>query len=436
MKVFNWYKVTFLLGFILIGYIIFIYDRPSKPAAGKVQVGLMMSVPTYFSARFKELIAEFEKEHPDIEVVYQRASGDYFVKVQTLMVANICPDVLDFTGKRVNAFRLKGTLLNLMPYIKRDKFDLDDYFEVGLRDAQMTKDSLYYLPIEGSGTVLFYNQDAFDEVGLSYPDDTWTWKTFRDAAIALTGDLDGDGRNDRIGVYVDYWWGEMMPWIWSNGGKLVNESQTECLLNRHEAVEAMQFITDLETKYHVTSKALGGTKSAGMYENFATGRIGMVCDIIYGMESLIPATRKGSIRWNVALPPMGKVCRPIRYTSSGFVIWKGSKHPEQAWELLKFLEGRKFMKEYCWARYFIPARKSLALSKEFLNRKDTPYDERILIRALMQSRPLENIYALRSIEYKFSMELGKVLAGEKSVKAAMEAVARKANLDLLKKSKM
>jgi len=34
------------------------------------------------------------------------------------------------------------------------------------------------------------------------------------------------------------------------------------------------------------------------------------------------------------------------------------------------------------------------------------------------------------------MELGKVLAGEKSVKAAMEAVARKANLDLLKKSKM
>lgn len=428
----NWYKAVMFAGIVLICYVLFIYDRPPKPPEGKVQIELMMQVSPAFQPRFEELIVEFERMHPDIDVVLRRAGRDYFVKVQTLMVANICPDVLFFTGKRVNTFKLKGTLLNFMPYVKRDKFDLEDFFEVGLRDAQMTEDSLYYLPIEGSGTVMFYNQDAFDQAGLSYPNDNWTWKDFQNAAVALTGDLDGDGRNDRIGAFVDYWWGEMMPWIWSNGGQLVNEAQTECLLNRSEAVEAVQFITDLEMKFHVTAKALGGTKSAGLHENFASGRIGMMCDIVYGLEALIPSARSGDLRWNIALPPRGKAGYPIRYTSSGLAIWKGTKHPEEAWKLLKFLTGTKFMKECCRARYYVPARKSLGLSEEFLDRADTPYDERVMIRSLMQSQPLENVFALRSMEYEFSVELGKILTGERSVQEAMDRVTQKANVALRK----
>ncbi|MDY7009562.1 MAG: sugar ABC transporter substrate-binding protein [Planctomycetota bacterium] len=428
----NWYKVVLFSGLILICYVIFIYDRPPKPAEGKVQVRLMIDISPDFFQKFNELIDEFEEANPDIEVVHQRRAGDYFTKVQTLMVAKICPDVLTFTGKRVNAFKLKGTLLNLMPYIRRDKFDLDDFFEVGLRDAQMTENEICYLPIEGSGTVLFYNKDAFDEIGLAYPNDDWTWEDFLKAGIALTADLNGDGRNDRVGIFVDYWWGAMMPWIWSNGGKMVNESQTECLLNRPEAVGAMQFVTDLETKYKVTAKALGGTESAGWNENFAGGRVGMMCDLAYGLKALMPVIRAGNLRWSIAMQPKGRVRRPIRYTSSGFVIWKGTKHPEEAWKLIKFLEGRKFMKEYCDTHYFIPARKSLAMSKEFLDRPDTPYDERVLVRALEEARPLDNVYALRSIEYDFSTELGKILAGVRSAQEAMDIVTQRANIELKK----
>lgn len=100
--------------------------------------------------------------------------------------------------------------------------------------------------------------------------------------------------------------------------------------------------------------------------------------------------------------------------------------------MLKFLVDSKFMKEYCHTHYYIPARKSLGLSKEFLDREDTPYDERVLIRALREARPLDNVFALRAIEHEFSVELGKVLVGSRSVTEAMDKVTKKANIALKK----
>jgi multiple sugar transport system substrate-binding protein len=347
-----------------------------------------------------------------------------------MMVGKTCADVVSFTGKRLNAFKLKGMLLNLMPFIKRDNYDLDDYFEVGLKDAQMTEDELYYLPAEGSGTVLFYNKDIFDRAGLKYPDSHWKWDDFRDAAVKLTQDTDRDGRIDQIGCSIGYWWGAMLPWIWANGGRLVNSNQTKCLLNKPEAIAAMDYLINLERKYHVTAKALGGTESAGTYENFASGRIGMMVYLAYGMSCLKEACKNNSIRWDISLPPKGKDCRPIRYTSSGWVIWSGTKHQQKAWKLLRFLNSKQVMRDYCFDNYYVPARKSIGFSREFLDRANTPYDERILIDSLEQSRPLDNIFALRSISNDFKIAVDRARLGLSDIQTEMDKVVAKANVAL------
>lgn len=427
---FNWYKFTFFLGIVLLLFVLAVYDRPAIKNDGRTELRILACPPPGYDRKFGAMLREYEKLHPDIRVKLIKAPGNYYVKVQTMMVGKTCADIVGFTGKRVNAFKIKGMLLNLLPFVKRDNYDLADYFKVGLEDAQMTKAELYYLPTEGSGTVLFYNQDIFDRAGMKYPDAGWTWNDFRDAAVKLTQDTDGDGRIDQVGCSIGYWWAGMLPWVWANGGRLVNRSQTKCLLNQPEAIEALTFLIDLERKYQVTAKALGGTESAGVYENFASGRIGMMVYLAYGLPTLMDACRNSTIRWGIALPPKGKCSRPIRYTSSGWVIWSGSSHPEKAWELVKFLNSKEIMKEYCFDNYFVPARKSLGLSKAFLDRTDTPYDEKILIRSLLESRPLDNIYALRAIESDFGIAVDKAKLELSGIQTEMDKVAAKADAAL------
>lgn len=271
---FNYYKLTFFLGMGFIFAVLFFYDRPANIVNGKIELKLLECPPPGYGKKFEKLLSGFEKTHPGIKVKLIKAPGNYYMKVQTMMVGGSCADVIAFTGKRLNAFKIKGTLMNLMPFIKKDNYNLEDYFNVGLKDAQATDTELYYLPREGSGTVLFYNKDLFDKAKLKYPDKNWKWNDFQDAAINLTKDYDGDGRMDQVGCSIGYWWAGILPWIWSNGGSLVNTSHSRCLLNKPEAIEAMNFLLDLERKYHVTAKSLGGAESAGIYENFSSGRIG------------------------------------------------------------------------------------------------------------------------------------------------------------------
>ncbi|MDD4182059.1 MAG: extracellular solute-binding protein, partial [Victivallaceae bacterium] len=190
------------------------------------------------------------------------------------------------------------------------------------------------------------------------------------------------------------------------------------------------FILDLERKHHATAKSLGGTESAGIYENFASGRIGMIVALAYGLPMIMDAGKNSNIRWGIAMPPKGKHGRPIRYTSSGWVIWSGTKHPNEAWELMKFLNSDKVMKEYCFDNYYIPARKSIGLSPEFRNRPDTAFDENVLIQSLLASRPLDNIYALRSIASDFGVALDKARLGLSDIQVEMDKVVEMADAAL------
>ncbi|MDN3721870.1 extracellular solute-binding protein [Roseibium salinum] len=73
------------------------------------------------------------------------------------------------------------------------KADLQD----NLLDLTKAADGgTYYLPIQYVVLYLYYRQDMFDELGLKAPG---TCEEFRDAAMKLTRDTDGDGQPDVYG---------------------------------------------------------------------------------------------------------------------------------------------------------------------------------------------------------------------------------------------
>lgn len=84
-----------------------------------------------------------------------------------------------------------GLLYPLDEYLEEDKsLQLEDYHSE-LLPAFQSGDKTYAIPKDSSVTALWYNKTLFDNLGLSYPDETWTWETLYEYAQQLTNRHNG-----------------------------------------------------------------------------------------------------------------------------------------------------------------------------------------------------------------------------------------------------
>ncbi|HEX2621914.1 MAG TPA: extracellular solute-binding protein, partial [Phototrophicaceae bacterium] len=83
--------------------------------------------------------------------------------------------------------------MDLTPYVMSDPaFNIEDFFPSVWQSAQWDH-GIWYIPVSASVSMLVYDRTAFDEAGLSYPDERWTLDDFDHAVRALTS-YDQDGK--------------------------------------------------------------------------------------------------------------------------------------------------------------------------------------------------------------------------------------------------
>jgi len=346
-----------------------------------------------------------------------------WVKILTELAGGAGADVMTIHYTFFHDFARRGVFLDLGPLVRRDGYDLDDFFKVGL-DCYTCDGKLQGIPYKGSARLIIYNKKLFDDAGVAYPDDTWDWNDFLKAARRLTRDRDGDGRIDQYGTLFANDLLSMLPWIWSNGGDWLSGDGRECVLHRPEAVEAVRFCADWVLRTHVAPSNRELTTMSG--DIFSTGRIGMM---ISGPWAVPTLRRIKSFAWDAAPFPKGKAGRISRYAGMGYCIWKGTKHPDAAWEFVKFLaDPKKGGKMLAEAGLDVPARKSLANSPVLL-REDTPWHEEEFVRSLRYARCFQPVSGFFEIDNIFTREIDLVVFGEKTVEQAMKS-ARK-GIDLI-----
>ncbi len=108
----------------------------------------------------------------------------------------------------------------------------------------------------------------FDEAGLEYPNSNWRYDDFLKAAKALTLDTNNDGTPDQYGYWVYGRYAHIEPWVFRNGGRLLNADRTKLEPNA-AALEALQFVTDLANVHGVAPKPemMDGIPTAGCFPN-------------------------------------------------------------------------------------------------------------------------------------------------------------------------
>ena len=228
----------------------------------------------------KKMIEVFETKNPDIKVDLQITGfDDYFTKLATTVGGSNAPDVFEMNMENYLAYMLRGACADL----------------TGLVEAVSSAGKLYAVPMSFSTCILIYNKALFDQAGIAYPTNDWTWADAQAAAEAITALGD-----DIWGYYQPITYNEFYKSVKSNGGSLLNEDYTEFTVNSPENVAVLDaMLKRVRGENHVqpTAEEMAGR---GDWDMFTEGKLGM---IITGIWAFPTFTEKCAFDWDIVVEP-------------------------------------------------------------------------------------------------------------------------------------
>lgn len=326
----------------------------------------------------QEIIAEYVKTHPNVTINNTIVSTDeYWTKIRILANQNKLPDVFTMSSSTLEEWASNNLVLELDSYINSG--DTKEKFYPKLLEAVKevsATDHYYALPFALVTTTLFYNKDAFDEAGLAYPDDDWTWEEFRNAAKALTVDKDNDGKIDQYGFWFYGRYAHVEPWIYANGGHLLNHD-TMRFEPDDAALEALKMLTDL-VLVDKSAPSQKDMSSVRQQDVFPQGMAAMWVDGSWMIDNN-RLVADPNMNWGIARVPAGpSTDNPITYGwADSYAISPNTEHPDEAWEFMKYVAGEGLSLDMYLAGK-IPSYIALTESDEFVDPNQKPAEMYIL----------------------------------------------------------
>ncbi|MFL5758660.1 MAG: ABC transporter substrate-binding protein [Thermomicrobiales bacterium] len=308
-----------------------IWAAPATPYAGEEAT---ITYGFWDSAQEKAVKAHidaFKTHFPKITVEPQIVPwADYWTKLQTAVAGGEAFDVFWINSASLPVYASAGALLPIDSITGTGGID-PSIFPAPLVEMYQYDGKQYGLPRDFDTIAFFFNKDLFDAAGEKYPDDTWTWDTFRAAAERLTDKDKGIwGAGQQTSWQENYY-----NFIWQNGGRLLNDERTKCLVNETPACEAFDYLTKFFTDELTPSIAVQQSNPVAD-TLFPAGQVAMMTGGSFRAGTYGAADAK----IDVAPLPKGKQ-RATAIHGLANVIWAGGKNPGAALELVKFLAGEE-----------------------------------------------------------------------------------------------
>jgi multiple sugar transport system substrate-binding protein len=331
---------------------------PESETPKKVQLVYQDWQTEWFPPMVQQLLAEFHDTHPNIHVFYTPDPDNLQEKMMADLQAGDAPDVFEGCCDFFPIWAQQGYALDLRPFVEAD---LDQATIADWNPAQynsfFTRDGRQYgLPKYQGALALYYNKDLFDEFGVDYPTENWTHDDYLAAMRQLTHDRDGDGQTDLWGSMVDITWDRLQIHVNGWGGHFVDpEDPTRCRMAEPEALAALEWLRARMWDDRVMASFLN-VQNMSTRQAFIMEKLAMVEDGSWALKDILTGA---NFHMGVAPFPAGPVRRATLATTDGFGIYAGTKYPDAAWELVKFLISKDYGRAMARANFLQPARASL-----------------------------------------------------------------------------
>jgi len=296
----------------------------------------------------EEIVKEFEAEHPDIHVQVEFIPfTEAQTKFQVAAETGSAPDVMRAEITWTPDYADSGFLLELDAYLSPE--DKADYLAIPFAYNQYNG-KMYGLPQVTDVVALLYNKRLLKEAGHDAPPTTLA--EFEQIAADVKAKLGIDGFYMRAHAH---WF---LCFLWAFGGDLVN-ADGEIFINQPKSVQALAYLVSQKDKLFP-----GNTDFSSEYNDMMTafkeGKTVMLMQGPWGTAEILSG-KEFADPTNLGLTPFPKGPNGDQGSPVGghnYVISADTPYPDQAYELIRFINQAKYQVQLNVRLNLLPTRQS------------------------------------------------------------------------------
>ena len=257
-------------------------DSQSESAdPGEIKVWVQFSDETAEGKAWQEIVNGFNEENEGkykavTEYIPRSGSGGgYEDKVNAAITTSTLPDVITLDGPNTAAYAHSKVIAPLDEYL--EDADMDDVFDSVIQ--QGTYDGKFYaFGFSESNVGIYYNKTMFKEAGISEEalptlESPWTWSEFSAISKTLVDYYKEPAIDMQIASNDEMLTYAYTPFLWSNGGDVVNGEGTEAVgyFDNEQSIEALSFIQSLVKEGYTTISPIEKGFETGKYPMLLSG---------------------------------------------------------------------------------------------------------------------------------------------------------------------
>ncbi len=340
-------------------------SSPNTTAAASTSGSVTLTVSGFSSSPAEDALVQqnlnnFTKAHPNIHINWSPIPGDYPTKMRANVASGTVPDVFYLTPGMLSEYISSGKLLNLSPYMGKDGVKASDYYSALINPFTCTSGQVYGLPKDWNSLGVFYNKQMFQAAGLPFPTANWTWDDLKNDAQKLTKNPGTPNSVYGISLSADASrWG---AFLLANGGAVLNKNGTQATFNNQVGIDTLNYYASfLKNNTGALPTTVGAPWNG---DAFGKQRAAMAIEggwLIPYMASTYP-----NVQYDIAPLPMAPTGKRANLTfTNAWSAYSGTKNPEAAWELIKYMTGSTVQTSQLNAGFALPTLKSLANADYF-----------------------------------------------------------------------
>ncbi len=394
---------------------------PTEQPAGPVTLTFWHGYTDAEADSLNALLDGWNEENPDVKIEPLFVNNDKALqKLTVALQGGEPPDITYQYGSSLPQLAAAPGLVDLTDWTASEAASWDD-FVPGARTAATFEGKVLGVPALIDNLAVVYNKELFDEVKLDYPNDSWTWDDFRDAAKALTDPSQKQfGFSYPMDASEDSVW-HYIPMLWQNGGSILTEDETQAAFNSPEGVEALDVLTGMAVEDESVFLDIQNSSYTGLFNN---GKIGMLVtgpwdlssfpDVDYGVE---------------VLPGFGGDHQTIAGPDMWTVFDNGDGRAQAAIDFVSWLTAPEQVKADALAAGHLPTRLSVVDDAAFVEEFDAAFPGVGVfaenLNNVTQARPV--LAAYPQVSEAMGLAIVSAMLGENGVQAALDEAAAQAN---------
>ena len=328
-------------------------------------------------------VALFNQTHPNIHITLSNvgASAVEYNKLFTAIKANNEPDLSQVEFQTLPQFETTGSLIDLSQYGANS---VKNQFPSWMWNQVSLSNGVYAIPQDGGPMALYYREDIFKKYNLPVPT---TWALYADDAAKL------HAANPKAYItnFAPRNPSQFVGLVWQNGGNMFTTSgqSWKVSINNPQALQVASYWQDLISKKLVKTDP---DFTNSWYSDLQSGTLATWISAAWGNGILKQNAPQSAGKWSVAPLPQWQAGQNIssNWGGSTTVVFKSSKHPQQASEFAQWISANEQSAEMEFSTGAYPALLS-ALSSSTVNSAQPFFGNQVINQVFSNSAKQVNV---------------------------------------------